>query len=294
MNETSPTRIAVLGLGTMGSAFARRAADAGLRVTAWDRNPERETALANERVQAARSAQEAARDADAVVTMVADAEAVLSVMHERDAFIAMKDGAAWVQMSTIGVEGTERAMRLAATRPEITFIDAPVSGSKGVAEQGKLVVLASGDRNRAGVAVQRFFETIAAQVHWLGKAGEGTRMKLLFNAWIGILIEDVAEVATLAHALEIDPRRFAELAQGGPLVPPWALQKLAKITEGRTTETEFALRWAEKDLRLALSAAGEARRRLPALNEIAMTWADALHDFGGDDISAVYLALQRR
>jgi 3-hydroxyisobutyrate dehydrogenase len=294
MNETSTPRVAVLGLGAMGAAFARNAARAGLRVTVWNRGAERRAAFAGDHVPVAATAVEAVGDADVVVTMLFDADAVLSVMRDHDALGAMKSGTTWLQMSTIGVEGTERAMRLAATRPEIAFVDAPVSGSKSVAEAGNVVVLASGDRERTGVAVQRFFDAIAGKVHWLGEAGQGTRLGLLFNAWIGIQIENIAEVAILAQALGIEPQRFLELVSGGTLVPPWALDKLERIVANRTSEVEVPLRLADKNVRLALAAAGSARPRLPILNQIALTWADEVRDSGDADISALYLALQRR
>jgi 3-hydroxyisobutyrate dehydrogenase len=294
MDETGTPRVAVLGLGAMGAAFARNAARAGLRVTVWNRGVERRAAFAREDVPVAATAIEAVRDADVVVTMLFDADAVLSVMRDDGAFDAMKSGSTWLQMSTIGVEGTERALRVAATRPEIAFVDAPVSGSKSVAEEGNVVVLASGDRERTGVAVQRFFDAIAGKVHWLGQAGQGTRIGLLFNAWIGIQIENIAEVVLLAQALGIEPQRFLELVSSGTLVPPWALEKLEKIVENRTSEIDVPLRLADKNVRLALSAAGSARPRLPILNQIAMTWSEAVRDFGDADISALYLALQRR
>jgi 3-hydroxyisobutyrate dehydrogenase len=286
--------VAILGLGIMGSALARDSVRAGLDTTGWDRTPQRASALASVGLHIAPTAQEAVRDADVVVTMVSDADAVLNIMQDRGAFAAMKSGAAWVQMSTIGVEGTDRASRLAATRPDIVFVDAPVSGSKGAAEQGKLVILASGDRTRAGETVQRFFDAIAVQTHWLGDVGQGTRMKLLFNAWLGILMEDVAEVAILGDALGIEPKRFESLVSGGPLVPPWAIAKLEKIAENRTAETEFPLRWAHKDVLLALAAAGRERSRLPILNNIGETWASAAREFGAHDLSAIYLALKQQ
>jgi 3-hydroxyisobutyrate dehydrogenase len=294
MNETGTPRIAVLGLGAMGAAFARNAGRAGLRVTVWNRGAERRAAFAGEHVQFAATAVEAVRDADAVVTMLFDADAVLSVMRDHAAFKAMKPGSTWLQMSTIGVEGTERALRVAATRPEIAFVDAPVTGSKSVAEAGNVVVLASGDRERTGVAVQRFFDAIAGKVHWLGKAGQGTRIGLLFNAWIGIQTENVAEVTILAQALDIEPQRFLELVSGGALVPPWALEKLEKIVANRTSEIDVPLRLVDKNLRLALAAAGSARPRLPILNQLALEWAEAVRDAGDADISALYLALQQR
>ncbi len=293
MTDTSALRVAVLGLGIMGSAFARNAARAGLLVTGWDRSAERAAALAGAGVRAASTTVEAVREADAVVTMVADADAVFSVM-EPSVLGAMKPGSAWLQMATIGVEGTERAIRLAATRPDVAFVDAPVSGSKYVAEAAKVIVLASGERERAGPAAERFFAAVAGDVHWLGPAGQGTRIGLLFSAWVGILIEDVAEVSTLAHELGIDPQRFIDIVAGGPLVPAWALEKFQKIAANRTAETEASVRLVDKNVRLALAAAGPARSRLPLLALAAATWVDAVRDFGDADVSAIYLALQRR
>jgi 3-hydroxyisobutyrate dehydrogenase len=291
MAEQTSVKIAFLGLGIMGSEFARTSARSGMQAAGWDRTPAHAAALAPDGVRPAKTAADAAADADVVVTMVADGAAVLDVMEAQGAFAAMRSGASWVQMSTIGVEGTDRALRLAASRTDVTFIDAPVSGSKALAQQGKLLILASGDRERAGAAVQRAFDALGT-TQWLGEAGQGTRMKLLFNAWIAIMMEGVAEAVILADALGIDPQRFASLVSGGPLVPPWALAKMKKIAENKTSETEFPLRWADKDVRLALSAAGEERARLPMLNTIDAQWSRAVERFGGDDLSAVYLALR--
>lgn len=293
MRDDASAKIAILGLGIMGSAIARTAVNRGMQVAGWDRTPSRATALSPAGIRAAKTAAEAAAQADVVVTMVADADAVMNVMETQGAFAAMRSGASWVQMSTIGVEGTDRALRLAATRGDVTFIDAPVSGSRPVAEQGKLLILASGDRDRAGTAVQRFFDALGT-TQWLGQAGQGTRMKLLFNAWIAVMMEGVAEVAILADVLGIELQRFASLVRGGPLVSPWALAKMQKIAEDKTGETEFPLRWADKDVRLALSAAGERRTQLPALNTIDALWSRSVERFGGHDLSAVYGALRER
>jgi 3-hydroxyisobutyrate dehydrogenase len=284
-------KISILGLGIMGAAMARGAAPGGLETTAWNRSPERASSLASNKIQIAQRARDAVQDADIVVTMVSNAEAVLSIMKEQEVLPSMKPGAVWIQMSTIGVEGTERAWRLAGTRPEIGFLDAPVSGSKAAAEQGKLVILASGDQGRVGAAAQPFFDAIAVQTHWLGDVGQGTRMKLLFNAWIAALMEGAAELSILGDALGIDLGRFVSLVSGGPLFPAWAVAKLQKIKEGRTAETEFPFRWAHKDVQLALTAAGEARHRLPILNQIDSIWAEAEPGFGAYDLSAIYLSL---
>jgi 3-hydroxyisobutyrate dehydrogenase-like beta-hydroxyacid dehydrogenase len=83
----------------------------------------------------------------------------------------------------------------------------------------------------------------------------------------------------------------SRLVSGGRLVPAWAVAKLQKIKEGRTAETEFPLRWAHKDVQLALAAAGEDRARLPILNQIDSIRAEAEPGFGADDLSAIYLEL---
>jgi|GEM_PF-4955120 len=72
------------------------------------------------------------------------------------------------------------------------------------------------------------------------------------------------------------------------------LHELERIVTNRTSEVEVPLRLVEKNLRLALSAAGQARPQLPILNQIALSWAEAIRDFEQADIAALYLALQRR
>ena len=294
MRENASPRVAILGLGLLGSVVARKAAETGLRVTAWDRTASHREVLETEHVTTAATPVETVRDADLVITILFDANAVLEVMSDEHAFDAMKPGATWLQMSTIGVAGTDRATALAATRPEIAFVDAPVSGSKDAAELRQLVVFASGDRDRAEAIVQPFFDAVAHEVHWLGAAGQGTRIGLLFNAWIGIMIESIAEVTTLAQALGIEPSRFVELVSNGFLVPPWALAKFDKIVDNRTADVEVPLRLAHKNVVLALDAAGSERPELSALDHIGTKWAAVIPSSGDADISALYLTSRHR
>ena len=211
--------VAVLGLGIMGSALVRDAARAGLHATGWDRTDKSAAVLASDGVHVAQTAREAVRDADVVVTMAPDADAMLSVMQERGAFTAMKAGASWVQMSTIGLDGTERAMRLASTRPDITFVDAPVSGSKGPAEEGKLVILASGDRAHAGEAVQRFFDAVVPK-----RTGSATPGSHVYEAPLQCVVGSCHGRCRGGGNARRCPwsrtQRFASLASGGPAAPP--------------------------------------------------------------------------
>jgi 3-hydroxyisobutyrate dehydrogenase len=136
--------VAVLGTGIMGSAMARNLVAAGLRTTVWDRSPQATAPLAAAGAAVAGSAQDATRDAQVVITMLPTANAVESVIFG-PCPPAFARGAVWAQMGTIGVAETiGLANRLSLARPDVLFMDAPVSGSKGPAEAGQLLILASG------------------------------------------------------------------------------------------------------------------------------------------------------
>jgi 3-hydroxyisobutyrate dehydrogenase len=105
---------------------------------------------------------------------------------------AFAEGAVWAQMGTIGITATTGiAARLGQVRPEVMFVDAPVSGSKGPAEAGQLLILASGPP-AAQPALEPVFAVIGRKTVWLGGAGRGSRMKLAVNAYMSILIEGVS------------------------------------------------------------------------------------------------------
>ena len=128
------TQVAVLGTGIMGSAMARNLLRAGLVVMVWDRSPEAAAGLAREGARAAGSAADAMREASVVITTLPTAAVVESVMFGKHVAEAFGPGAVWAQMGTIGVEATEETVaRLAKIRPDVLFVDAPVSGSKGPA-----------------------------------------------------------------------------------------------------------------------------------------------------------------
>ncbi len=163
-------------------------------------------------------------------------------------------GCVWAQMGTIGVDQTITTRdRLAAQRPDVVFVDAPVSGSKGPAEQGQLLILASGPK-AAAEALAPVFAAIGRKTVWLGEAGKGSQLKLIVNAYMSILIEGVAEALELADRLGIRHEQLEEVIEGGPLDAPIADAKLHKMDQGDFA-AEFPLEWALKDVDLAISAA---------------------------------------
>jgi 3-hydroxyisobutyrate dehydrogenase len=224
-----------------------------------------------------------------VITMLPTAEVVESVIFGGGAPEAFRQGAVWAQMGTIGVAATtEIAGRLGQLRPDVMFVDAPVSGSKAPAEAGQLLILASGPPDAEAIA-RPAFSAIGRKTVWLGEAGQGSRMKLVVNAYMSILIEGVAEALELASRLGIDDAKLAEVIEGGPLDAPIADAKLHKMERGDFAP-EFPLEWALKDVDLAIAAAGGDT--LPVLAALSRQWraaVDAGH--GREDVSAARLAL---
>ncbi len=281
--------VAVIGAGIMGSAMARNLVAAGVNTRVWDRSPAAAGPLADAGAVVVASAEDAVRDAGGVITMLPTADAVESVIFDGGVAGAFGDGCVWAQMGTIGVEATRRIRdRLAAQRPGVMFVDAPVSGSKGPAEQGQLLILASGPAAAAD-PVRPVFGILGRKTVWLGEAGQGSLMKVVVNAYMSILIEGVAETMELADRLGIGHQQLAEVIEGGPLDAPIAGAKLHKMDQGDYA-AEFPLEWALKDVDLAISAAGgEAPPLLAALSGQWHAAVAAGH--GRQDISAARLAL---
>jgi 3-hydroxyisobutyrate dehydrogenase len=282
-------RVAVLGTGIMGSGMARNLVSAGLRTTVWDRSPGATAPLADAGAVVAAAPAEAVRDAHVVITMLPTADVVNSVIFADGTADALAEGAVWAQMGTIGLAATTAiGSRLGQLRPDVMLVDAPVSGSKGPAEAGQLLILASGPP-AAAAAADPVFAVLGRKTVWLGEAGQGSRMKLVVNAYMSILIEGVAEALELAGRLGIDESRLAEAIEGGPLDAPIADAKLHKMERGDFA-AEFPLEWALKDVDLAIGSAGDGE--LPLLSALSRQWraaVDAGH--GREDISAARLAL---
>jgi 3-hydroxyisobutyrate dehydrogenase len=282
-------RVAVLGTGIMGAAMARNLVTAGLPTTVWDRSPDATAPLAEVGARVTASARDAVGGAQVVITMLPTADVVTSVMFGQDVAAALADGAVWAQMGTIGITATaDIADRLGQLRPGVLFVDAPVSGSKGPAEAGQLLILASGPQE-AEPAVAPVFSVIGRKTVWLGPAGQGSRMKLAVNAYMSTLIEGVAEALELAGRFGIDAGQLGEAIEGGPLDAPIADAKLHKMERGDFAP-EFPLQWALKDVDLAIAAAGASPP--PLLAALSRQWhaaVDAGH--GREDIAAAVLTL---
>jgi 3-hydroxyisobutyrate dehydrogenase len=278
--------VAVIGTGIMGGPMAHNIAAAGLDTRVWNRT--REKAEAVEGATVADSPADAVDGADIVVTMLADGPAVESVMTDGGALDAMRDDAIWLQTSTVGVEAIERLAQLAEERG-VTFVDAPVLGTKAPAEQGELTVLASGPDDALDKS-EPVFEAIGGKTVRLGEAGGGTRLKLVINNWLLSLLGNLAETIAFAEQIGVDPRSFLEAIDGGAVGAPYAQMKGPMMLE-RDFPTSFPLKLALKDLELVLEAAGRHDAEMPVAGAAAQNFRRAVEQGHGDeDMAAVYHA----
>jgi 3-hydroxyisobutyrate dehydrogenase and related beta-hydroxyacid dehydrogenases len=272
----------------MGLPMARNIAEAGIQVRAWNRSRDKAEPLGEDRIEVLDTAAEAASGAAVILTILSDADAVISTMEGSDGVLAdVGEEALWLQMSTIGIEGTERCAAL-ADQHGLVLVDAPVVGTKQPAEQGKLTVLASGPEG-ALERCEPIFDAVAQKAIWLGEPGTGTRMKLVINSWLLSLVEGLGETIAFAEGIDIDPAQFLETISGGPIDNAYAQMKGRMMIE-RSFEPAFKLGLAAKDAGLVLEAAERHDLDLPMLEAIRDQLGKASEDHGEKDMAATYLA----
>lgn len=285
MTDTGTT-VALLGTGTMGDPMGRQLLGAGLAVRAWNRTAARAQPLADAGATLCGDPAEAAGGADVLLTMLYDLDAVQEAAGP--ALAALPAGAVWLQMSTVGVEGTRRLARLAEEH-RVAFVDAPVLGTRAPAEQGSITVLASSpDEVRERCA--QVFDAVGTRTMWLSGEAAATKLKLVVNSWVLAMIEGIAEAVALAEGAGLDPQLFLDAVKDAPTGSPYVQVKGAMMIR-RDFPPSFALDGAHKDAGLVLDLAREAGIDM-ALTEAARGHlAIAIEEgHGAEDMAATYFA----
>lgn len=276
--------VAVLGAGgIMGRPIAHNLAGAGFEVRAWNRTRERAEPLAHEGVAVAATPAEAAGGVGVILTVLSNADAVVSSVE--GALPAAGPEAIWLQMSTIGIEGTERCAAL-AEKAGVAFVDAPVLGTKAPAEQGELIVLASGPDD-VRERLEPLFDPIGKRTMWLGEAGSGSRLKLVVNSWLLSVVEGLAETVALAEGIDVRPELFLEAIADGPVDLPYAQTKGKAMIE-RSFEPSFKLSLAAKDAALVEEAVRRHELDLPLIATVRRRLEKGVAAHGDEDLAATY------
>lgn len=279
-------RVAFLGLGLMGSRMAANLAKKGHDVVAWNRT-KRATDLA-----LAATPADAAKNADAVAMCLADPPAVESAFFgKQGALETLRDGAIVVDFST-GSPALAQKLDAAVRAKKGTFVESPVTGSKNGAAAGTLTLMCGGDE-AAIAAAKPILDAVATKVIGVGPVGSATRVKLMGNTVIGLMLEALCEGVVLCEKAGIPPAKLLEVIQASGYASPYWDFKGKAILAG-DFDTHFSVDLMHKDLTLALESANELKVPVPGLTMIREQF-QVLRAMGkgSEDIAALIKTVRR-
>ena len=243
-------QVAVIGLGRMGDAMARKLHADGVEVAVYNRTRAKADALADELGLApVGSAHDAAAAAPLVVSSLADDAAVEETYDGPDGLLAgLTDGAVVIETSTVD---PETVIRLAPRVADMgaSLLDAPVSGSVPAVEAGGLAFMVGGDA--AAIEHARpVFEALGKRTFHLGEVGTGAAMKLSVNGVVHALNAALSEALVLAERAGIDRRVAWDVFGAGAAGAPFVSYKEPAFMEPEDTPPAFSLSLVAKDLEL--------------------------------------------
>jgi 3-hydroxyisobutyrate dehydrogenase-like beta-hydroxyacid dehydrogenase len=248
-------RVAVLGIGNMGAAMARRLSERGFEVVLYNRTFERAATLADEiGARAVSSPAEAAAAAEVLITMVADDDALRQLCTAEDGILAgARQDSVTVQTSTVLPDTVRELGRTFAGRG-LAFLDAPVSGSTTTAASGELTLMIGGAREDLERA-RPVLETIGTRIFELGPVGAAAALKLAVNDVILALDVALSEALVLAEAAGVDRAAAYDVFAGGAAGAPFVQYKRAAFVEPGVAPPAFSFELAQKDMSLILALA---------------------------------------
>jgi 3-hydroxyisobutyrate dehydrogenase-like beta-hydroxyacid dehydrogenase len=248
-------RVAVVGTGRMGSSMARALAAGGAEVVLHNRTLDRARELAAELgAGVAESAAEAAASVDVAITMLTNGDAVRETWDGPDGLVAGgHSGGVLVDSSTVPPD-TIASFEAAVHERGSGILDAPVSGSTKLAEEGQLTIMAGGsaeDLERARPAL----DLLARQVDHVGPLGSGAALKLAVNALIFAINNSVSEALVLAERAGIDRATAYGVFASSAAAAPFVGYKRDSFVDPDGTPVAFSLDLAAKDLDLIIGLA---------------------------------------
>ena len=284
------SRVAVLGTGTMGAGMTRSMLRAGLRVTVWNRSRDRAAVLAADGARVAGTPAEAVAGADVVVTMLWDGASVAEAMT--GALPAAPAGVLWAQTSTVSLQDAGDRLPALAGRYGARYLDAPVLGTRQPAEEGKLIVLAAAPAPLRE-PITPLFDAIAARTVWVSeRPGDGTRLKLVANSWVGTIVAATGQAIALAEALGLDPQVFLDTIKGSGVDAAYLHVKGQAMIAGQFPPA-FTVYGAIKDSGLIADAMREAGTDAALMDAVNQQFRKAAGSGHGDqDMAAVYHAFR--
>ena len=280
-------KIGFIGLGIMGSRMAANLQRNGRSLVVFNRTRDKAEPFLGPCGTFSDSPAKVADQVDILFTMLANPEAVEEVALRANGFLNyLRPNALWVDCSSVNPSFSKR-MAAAATARQIHFVDAPVTGSAGVAEEGKLVFWVGGE-DADLETIRSLLLCMGNKIVHVGGHGMGTSMKMVINLLIGNAMAAFAEGMALGEGLGISREVLFDSLLGMPAIAPFVAAKREKIESGNY-EAEFPLRWMQKDLHLASVSVYESGVAMPVTNVTKEIYRLAMRGGRGtEDFSAIY------
>jgi 3-hydroxyisobutyrate dehydrogenase-like beta-hydroxyacid dehydrogenase len=262
-------RIAFIGLGRMGHGMAGRYLEAGFTVAVWNRSRAKADDLIARGALWATSPEDAAIDADAVVTMVADDEASRAVwLGTNGAVTGMKAGTVAIECSTVSYAHALDMARELSSRGMI-YIDCPVTGLPDAAAAGKLTLLVGADAADLETA-RPFLEPIGSTIRHFGAVGSGTVYKLINNLMGAIQIAGIAEGLAIAEQAGLDMKLVLEAIESGVAASPQVVRHSRRMAARNFASATFTAALRHKDAAYAVRLAESLLAETPLMGRAAV------------------------
>ena len=285
-------RIAIVGVGLLGSAVASRLLAGGFAVTGYDSRPDQHAALARRGLRPASSLKEAVTGAEAVFTILPSLDAVeATVLGSGGLLGSLTRSASIIQMSTISPTLTRRLGEAAATAG-IGFLDTPMSGTSSMVERGDCTIFAGGD----AALIERcepVFAAIAKRTVHVGPIGSASLAKLATNLLVALNTAAVAEALVLGVKGGLAPQALLDILKDSAAASKMVDVRGPLMVEHRF-EPQMKLELFLKDFKLMLEEGQRLGVALPltSLTQQICTAAVA-GGHGGEDLAVLITTLER-
>jgi 3-hydroxyisobutyrate dehydrogenase-like beta-hydroxyacid dehydrogenase len=284
--------ISYLGLGTMGGGMASNLLKAGYKLTVWNRSVEKCEPFAKKGARVADTPADAVRDAELVIYSLSNDQAVEEVVFgARGILNGISAGQIAMDMSTVLPAMSLREQEAYAKRG-VDFLDAPVFGSKNEAASAELWIMAAGNKT-IFEKVKPVLEQLGQTVHYFGKNGNATAMKLVGNLIVALEMEALAEGLVLAQKAGLDLNMVMEVLKVADFRSPLIASNGQNILK-RDFSPSFALKLMLKDAGLIEKFAESLKSPIPALRVAQRNLESAVaFGFGEENASALVKALEK-
>jgi len=285
-------KIGIIGTGMLGEAVGLHLLDSGYSVSVYNRTKSKTKNLEEKGADVAELPSVVAESSDLIITCVKDADAVKQVLFGQGGVVSGKhDDMTVADMSTINPNAAKEISKKLHDEG-IKSIEIPVMGGPNVAIDGKLVLMASGDKE----SFERFskvFNTIANKRFFLGESGSAHSIKLAMNLQISLLALSLSEGIILTKKAGFDPEIFLEILNSTYFSTGMSQNKAFKMIKDEYQPT-FTLKNMKKDLDTIIASAKDFDAKLPIAeraNEIYKQALDA--GFGEIDYTGILAYIKK-